>query len=282
MRNEYVYGLLRLRLINGEHHSYTHIENIEHLPVGDTAIFLEEMEYRQDLPAAFPDLDTLALVEYTRDILVKSASGYMGHPVHIAVADDIKHLLHIYPGRGKGHIPEDLSIKFRIGGIEIKRIVGKYLADQAEPVGMDTRRGNPDQHITDLDPGSIDKFRFLDHTCRETGDIIFAICIHPGHLGCLATYKSTAGLAASFCHTRYYCLDLPRLVMSDCDIVKEEERLCSLGQYIIDTHCHGIDTDSVVSVHRKGQLEFGADAISAAYKHRFLHIQSRKVKHSAE
>ena len=50
MRTEDVYSLVRFGTVEGEDHTDTHIEDIEHLPVGYLAVFLEEMEDREYFP----------------------------------------------------------------------------------------------------------------------------------------------------------------------------------------------------------------------------------------
>ena len=65
-------------------------------------------------------------------------------------------------------------------------------------------------------------------------------------------------------------------------IIKEEKRLCALREDIVDAHGHRIYPDSIMSVHRKGDLELCPHTISAAHKHRLFDIECRKVEHPSE
>ena len=69
--------LLGLALVESDHHTDTHVEDVEHLAVRDTTPLLQGTEDGQDLPRALLDLDTLTLVQDTRNVLIETATrGY--------------------------------------------------------------------------------------------------------------------------------------------------------------------------------------------------------------
>ena len=112
--------LLRLGFVHCEHHSDTHVEDVEHLAVADVAVLLEETENRQDFPASLLYVDALALLEDARDILVETATGDVGDSVHITVADHVEDLPYIDAGRGQCHLAERLVSKLRIDLMDIE------------------------------------------------------------------------------------------------------------------------------------------------------------------
>ena len=120
MGSEDVDCLLSLGLIHSEHHSYTHIVDVEHFAVSDLAMFLEETENRKDLPSAFIHVNALAFLEDARDVLVEAAAGDMRHSVHVAVADDVEDLFHINSGRGQCNFTEWFVAEFRIDCVKVQ------------------------------------------------------------------------------------------------------------------------------------------------------------------
>ena len=147
---------------------------------------------------------------------------------------------------------------------------------------MNSRRGYSDQHVADLNLGTVDQLALLDDSGRVTGDVIFPVLVHAGHLGGLAAHKGAACLTAAFRDSGDYRLDDLRTSLSLGHIVQEHKRLSALSQHIIDAHRHGVDPDSVVLVHGESYLKLGADSICATHKDGFLDIQGAEVEHPAE
>ena len=138
------------------------------------------------------------------------------------------------------------------------------------------------QHVTHLDLGAVDQLRLLHDARGVAGDVIFAVLIHARHFGRLAAHEGAARLAATFRHAGDDGLHLGGDIVSQRDVVQENERFGPLGEDVVDAHRHGVNADGVVLVHRKGDLEFRANAVGAADKDRFIDIQSGKVEHAAE
>ena len=169
---EYVYGFLCLGLIHCEHHSYSHIEDVEHLPVWHAAPLFKHPEDRKYLPAAFLDLDALTLVKDARDVLVEAAAGDVCDTVNVAVADNVQDLLHIYPGRGEQCLAESPASEFLHLEVQRETRVGNYLAHEAESVGMHASGSYAHKDISGLDLASVDETGLLHHSGGVAGDDI--------------------------------------------------------------------------------------------------------------
>ena len=151
------------------------------------------------------------------------------------------------------------------------------LANQREPVGMNAGRRQTEQYITGRNRLACDQAGFLSHADSKPSHIIFAIRIKAGHLGRLAANQGTTGLFAGPCHATDDIGDFFRLQFADRQIVKEEQRLRTLHQNVVDAHRHRILTDSIVPVHHERQFQFRSHAVRAGNQHRFgvfFHIQS--------
>lgn len=120
MGSEDVDSLLSLGLVHSEHHSDSHIVDVEHLAVSDLAMFLEEAENRKDLPSAFIHVNALTFLEDARDVLVEAAAGDVRHSVDVAVTDDVEDLFHINSGRSQCHLTEWFVAEFRIDCVKVQ------------------------------------------------------------------------------------------------------------------------------------------------------------------
>ena len=207
----------------------------------------------------------------------------MGNAVDVAVADYIKHLLHIDSGRGEENLAEhSVAEELRQRGVEIQSAVGNDLPYEREAVGVYAGRCDADKHVADLDLGAVDELRLLDNTGGVARDVVFAALVHTRHLGGLASYKRAACLAATLCNAGNDGFNLGGLIVADSHVIKEYERLCALGEHVVDTHCDCVDADSVVLVHLEGNLELGTHAVGATDQNRLPDAQGGEVKHSSE
>src|SRR6185503_14658652 len=64
-------------------------------------------------------------------------------------------------------------------------------------------------------------------------------------------------------------------------VVQEKKRLRTLDENVVDTHCHQIDADAVVTLQLERQFELGPDAVGARYQHRIA-IALRYFEQGAE
>ena len=120
MGSEDPYRLFGIGRIKGQDHSYTHVEDVEHLPVRNLSVFFKETEDGKYFPRSFTDLDALSIMQYPGNVLIKTSAGNMSHPVDIDIADDVQHLAYIYPGWSEGDESQRLvGLKFRIDLVQV-------------------------------------------------------------------------------------------------------------------------------------------------------------------
>ena len=72
MAFKYFNGFPGLGLIQYDDHSDAHVEDVEHLPMGDAAPLFQERENGQNLPASFLYFTSLSIAKNPWDILVES------------------------------------------------------------------------------------------------------------------------------------------------------------------------------------------------------------------
>ena len=72
------------------------------------------------------------------------------------------------------------------------------------------------------------------------------------------------------------------MVLADCNIVEEEQRLCTAAGDIVDTHGNAVDANGVVLVHQERQLELGAHAVRAGNQNGVCHALELGAEQAAE
>ena len=248
----------------------------------DIPPLFEHLEHREDLPGTFVDLETLAVLQHARNILVETAAGDVADSVHIALADHFQHLLHIDLRRGEENLAEFLVAEFGNRIVIGKAGVGDDLADQAEAVGVHAAGGDAYQDVSYFHFRPVNEFGFLNDTGGIPRDIVFPILVHARHFGRFTAHEGAARLAASFRHAGDDGLHLGRDVVTEGYIVQEDKGFSALCEHIVHAHRHGVDADGIVLVHREGDLELGAHTVGAAHEDRLLDAQGREVEHAAE
>ena len=76
-------SLLCISLRQRDNHTDTHIEDVEHLAMTDTAILLQETEDGKNLPATLLNLYALTIFEDAGNILVEAATCDMADAMNI-------------------------------------------------------------------------------------------------------------------------------------------------------------------------------------------------------
>ena len=207
----------------------------------------------------------------------------MCYAVHIAVLDNLQHLLYIDASWGEQHFAEwFLGVEFWINGVKVKPCIANHFAHETETVAMYARRRDTHEHIAYSHFATVNELGFLHHTCGVTCDIVFAIAVHTWHLGSLATYEGATCLAATFCHTCYDGLYFLGDVVTNSHVIKEDKWFCALCKHIVHAHSYSIDTNGIVLVHRESEFEFGTYTVGAADEHRLFDVESREVEHSTK
>ena len=114
---------------------------------------------------------------------------------------------------------------------------------------MDSGGCKGDDFVANFGFAVVDHLFLIHDTNSETSKVVFLNGHHTGVLGGLATDQRSAGLNAAFGNSAYDFGDLLRNVFAAGNIVKEEQRLCTAADDIVDTHGNGIDTDGVMLIH---------------------------------
>ena len=100
--------------------------------------------------------------------------------------------------------------------------------------------------------------------------------------GGLAAYQRTAGLNTAVGNALddrgYLC----RLVLSAGDVVKEEQRFRAAADDVVHTHCHRVDTDSIVLVQKERKLYLCSNAVGAGNEDRIVILLRVKLEQTAE
>ena len=139
-----------------------------------------------------------------------------------------------------------------------------------------------DQRVAGLDAGAVDHLFLIDHADREACHIVLVFRIEARHFSGLAADQRAACLTAALCDTGNHLCDLLRVVLADCNIVEEEQRLCTAAGDIVYAHGNAVDANGVVLVHQERQLELGADAIRTGNEDRILHAIEIRTEQAAE
>mmetsp|Transcript_33758 Transcript_33758/g.60946 ORF Transcript_33758/g.60946 Transcript_33758/m.60946 type:complete len:216 (-) Transcript_33758:281-928(-) len=156
------------------------------------------------------------------------------------------------------------------GGFGIPRSLGlkagtrnlKDLTDKGKSVGVNTGRGETKENVTGLDIFfPIDKLLLLDGTNGKTSKVVFSMLVETGHLGGLPTEENAVGLIAAVDNSLDDLLGGVDVKFAGGIVIKEEHRLGSESDNIIDAHSDEVNTNGVMLLKVNGELKLGADAI---------------------
>ena len=189
--------------------------------------------------------------------------------------------LNVDLGRGQQLFAEGLA-EFVDVAADRLLVDAERLANQRIAVGVYAGGGNTDQRIAGLDAGAVDHLFLIDHADREAGHIVLVFRIEARHFSGFAADQRAACLTAALCDTGNHLCDLLRVVLADCNIVEEEQRLCTAAGDIVYAHGNAVDANGVVLVHQERQLELGADAIRTGNEDRILHAIEIRAEQAAE
>ena len=205
----------------------------------------------------------------------------MADALDVYLADERLDRLDVDLGRGQQLLAEALAELIDIAADRLL-VDAEGLAHEGIAVGMYARGRNADQRIARLDGRAVDHLLLVDHADREAGHVVLVYRIEARHLGGLAADQRAACLTAALCDARYHLRDLCGLVFADCDIVEEEQRLCTAAGDVVDAHGNAVDADRVMLVHQERQLELGAHAVRAGDQNGVGHALELRAEQTAE
>ena len=147
---------------------------------------------------------------------------------------------------------------------------------------MDPRGGEGQDHVAGGHFAVVDDLALVHDTNREAGQVI-VVGVHGARmLGSLAADEGTAGLDAALGHARDQSGHLFRIVLSNGDVVQEEEGSGAAADDVVDAHGHTVDTHRIVPIHQLGDALLGAHTVGARDQHGLGHAGEVGGKKSAE
>ena len=117
--------------------------------------------------------------------------------------------------------------------------------------------------VTRHDVGAVNDSAFLDRADSEAGKVVLSWRIHAGHFCGFAADQCATGQFASRRNALHNLGGGCHVELSAGEVVKKEQWFGTLHQDVVHAHRDQIDTDRIVSVQLKRELELGADAVGA-------------------
>ena len=132
---------------------------------------------------------------------------------------------------------------------------------------MKTAGGQAKHHIASCHLAAIEDLGSLNHAHGKAGQVVFAIGVHAGHLGCFTTNQGAARGLTALGNAAHHGGGRVECKSATGEIIQKEEWLRPLNENVVHTHGHEVDAHGVVPVQGEGQLELGAHAIGAGHQH---------------
>ena len=235
------------------------------------SFFLEKPENSRNLIAVLLHHGPDSLRQHPGNILVKAASCNMACPFH----DDTRilnrfHRFYIYFCGGQQHLSQSAP---QLLIISIQACSGhfKHFAHQGKSVGMHTGRRNTDKRVPRLYMFPGNQVLLVHNPHRKARKIVLLLRHQARMLRCLASQQGRPRLPASLRNSLYNGCDFLRKIPAACNIIQEKQRFSPRTGHIIHAHGHTVDSDCVMAVHKKGQLQLGTHSIRAGQQCGVLH-----------
>ena len=106
-------------------------------------------------------------------------------------------------------------------------------------------------------------FLFINYTYGKAGQVVVLNRHKAGVLCGFTANERRAGLNTALGNAGNDCRDFLGIILSASDVIKEEEGLCANTDYIVYAHSNGVNSDSVVLIHKDCKLNLGAAAVGA-------------------
>ena len=156
----------------------------------------------------------------------------------------------------------------------------QHTTHQREAVGMYTAGGQSQNHIALFDGFVVQDFILIDNAYGEACQIVFILGIEAGHFCRFAANQCRTGLHTAFCHAANDGGNLFREVLADCDIVQEEQGLCTNTNDIVYAHSHAVNPYGIMLIHQKCQFQLCANAVCTADQYGFCDARHIQFKHA--
>ena len=195
--------------------------------------------------------------------------------------DELEHWFYIQLGWGKQGFAQSGTIKL-FEDVSWCVLQIKYLSYQRETVGMYTGGWKRDQNIANLNIFRINHLVLVHYTNAESSNVIFINWVKTWHFCGFTANQSTSGFNTAVCNTFYDVCNLFRDVFAQCDIIKEDKWFCSAADDVVYTHCYTVDTNGIMLVEHKCQLQFCANTVCTGNQNRFADTGQIQLKGAAE
>ena len=122
----------------------------------------------------------------------------MRERVDVPLADHRQQGLDVDPGRLEQGLDQQALLVEQSGPIQFPLLVGGEPSDQREAIGMDSGRGQAEDHVAGFDLVSGKRLAALDGADAEARQVIIARGIHSRHFRGLAADQGAARLPTTF------------------------------------------------------------------------------------
>src|SRR5262245_45656257 len=264
-------------------HAYAQVKGAQHVFARHGADFPQQVEDRQGGPAPFIERHVDVGGQDARDVFDQSAASDVRQALDHAVVFDQPFERGQIAFMGLQQLFGDGAAEF--GHILVEFISGgaeEQLARQAVPVGVQTRRRQPDHYVALRDARAVDDPVAVDHADDEAREVVFAVGVKSGHLGRLAPEQRAIALTAAGRQPVDNLGDDVGVELARGDVIEEEERPGALNQNVVDAVRHKVVTDRVVDARGERHFQLGADPVAARDQNRLARVGENAVEHPSE
>src|ERR671925_505649 len=142
-----------------------------------------------------------------------------------------------------------------------RALAGDARARERVAVRVQTTALDADEHVAFADGFRAQQGRARTRADDETGDVVLAVDVEPGHLRGLAAEQRRAVLAARERHARDDALEPVGVEAPGREVIEEEERFGAHHGDVVDAVIHEVLPDGVVRVEEIGEAQLCPDAV---------------------
>ena len=163
-----------------------------------------------------------------------------------------------------------MSVQRQLLGIQ------QHVAGQGVTVGVQSRGGHGDHHITRAHAIRPQQVSFFDHADGGGGDVVLVRFHHTRVLGGLAAQQCTAGFLAARGDARNDAGNVLGHNLADGDVILQKQRLGAADHQVIHAHGNQVAADRIVLIHRLRHGQLGAHAVGGRGQQWLFVVPQRK------
>ena len=261
----------RIFRTNQRDHADPAVEDAPHLFFVNVALRLYPVEQLRARPAFEVDLRGQAFRQDARNIFGQAAARNVGQRQDRPGIDGFPQVRFVDRG----------GLQQRFQSVRVLRRRLQQAVDEREAVGVHTAGVHSDQDISRLDIRTGQQAVAFCETDAESGEVVVAGTVEPGHFGRFSAEQDAAGLLASCRDPADHVFRFPHVQGPAGVVVEKQQGARAVRQDIVRAHGHEVDADGFVLLEFLGQEQFGADSVRPADQHG-LRIILRQLVESAE